>query len=75
MAITFAPFPIPVVTPLGDAYIVYIETNPIWENDCITVALCDGGQWRHFNSGDIKSFNNSTYGITQKQPHGNLIDP
>lgn len=74
MAIAFPPFPIPIVTPLGDGYVVYVETNPTWENDSITVALCDGGQWRHFNSGDIKSFHNSTYGI-QKQQHGDTTNP
>lgn len=72
--IAFPPFPIPVVTPLGDGYVVYIESNPTWENDCITVALCEGGQWRHFTTDQIKSFHNSTYGI-KKQPNGTFIDP
>lgn len=72
--IAFPPYPIQVVTPLGDGYVVYIESNTTWENDCITVALCDSGQWRHFNSGDIKSFHNSTYGI-KKQQHGNVTNP
>lgn len=63
MSISFPPYPIPVVTPLGDGYVVYIKDNGMHDNDEICVALCDSGQWRHFNSGDIKSTNNSTYGI------------
>lgn len=66
MAVTFCPFPLPVVTPLGEGYVVYITEGPMWENDCVTVALLDGGQWRHFSSNDIKSFHNQTYGITKK---------
>lgn len=62
--IVFAPYAIPVVTPEGEGYVVYIEDNGNpFENDCVTVALCDGGQWRHFNSGQIKSHHNATYGI------------
>lgn len=65
--IAFSPFPIPVVTPLGEGYVIYVESDPIWENDCVTVALCEGGQWRHFNSGQIKSCKNLTYGIEPEQ--------
>lgn len=61
--IEFAPFPIPVITPLGNGVVVYISTNPIFENDEICVALCDSGQWRHFNTSQIKSHENITYGI------------
>lgn len=71
----FAPFPIPVITPEGDGYVVYIESNPMWENDCITVALCNGGQWRHFNSGQIKSWHNATYDITKTKPNEPVVNP
>ncbi len=65
--IAFPPTPIPVVTPLGDGYVVYVTDGGMGENDCVTVAMCDGGQWRHFVSSDIKSFHNSTYGIQKKK--------
>jgi hypothetical protein len=60
---TFAPFPIPVVTPNGSGYVVYVSKNPNWENDEICVAMDEDGQWRHYNSGQIKSWKNATYGI------------
>jgi hypothetical protein len=73
MSLVFPPYPLPVVTPLGDGYVIYINDNNLWENDEVCVALCDGGQWRHFSTGDIKSFHNSTYGI-KKQQHGDAIN-
>lgn len=65
--ITFAPFPIPVVADGKEGYVVYVESNPLWENDCITVALCEGGQWRHYNSGQIQSHHNATFGIAKSE--------
>lgn len=65
--IAFAPFPIPVVTPKGEGYVVYVETCPMWENDCVTVAMSDGGQWLHFQSKNIRTYNNATYGIIKKK--------
>lgn len=65
--ITFAPFPIPVITPLGEAYVVYIAHSPVFENDEVTCALCEGGQWRTFSTADIKSHHNATYGITKNK--------
>lgn len=65
--IVFAPFPISVITPEGNGLVVYVESNPIWENDCVTVALLDGGQWRHFNSSQIQSWHNETYNLKKKE--------
>ncbi len=59
--ITFAPYPIPVITELGDGYVVYVRSNTTWENDEVCVAMCNDGQWRHFNTGQIKSHHNGTY--------------
>lgn len=55
--------PIPVVTPLGDGYALYVRSNGMFENDEILVALKDSGQWRHFLTSDIKSYHNETYDI------------
>jgi hypothetical protein len=35
----------------------------MYENDEITVVLLDGGHIRHFESGQVKVWVNSTYGI------------
>lgn len=74
MPVTYPPYPLSVITPLGEGYVVYVNDNNLWENDEVCVALCDGGQWRHFSTSDIKSFHNSTYGI-QKQKHEDVINP
>ena len=60
---TFAPHPIPVTTPLGDGYVLYITPGGMYENDEITVVLLDGGHIRHFESDQVKVWVNSTYGI------------
>jgi hypothetical protein len=59
----FANRPIPVVTPLGDGYILYITPNGFLENDEITVVLCKGGEIKHFSSDQVRVWKNSTYGI------------
>ena len=59
----FANRPIPVVTPLGDGYILYITPNGFLENDEITVVLSNGGEIKHFTSDQVRVWKNSTYGI------------
>jgi hypothetical protein len=59
----FANRPIPVVTPLGDGYILYITPNGFLENDEITVVLSNGGEIKHFSSDQVRVWKNSTYGI------------
>lgn len=66
--ITFAPFAIPVfVEGLGDAYVVYVKSNDVWENDEVCVALKRGGQWRHVTTDKIKSSHNATYDIQKEK--------
>jgi hypothetical protein len=60
---TFPPSPIPVTTPLGDGYILYITPGGMLENDEITVVLLEGGQIKHFTSEQVRVWINSTYGI------------
>ena len=59
----FPPSPIPVMTPLGDGYILYITPGGVLENDEITVVLSNGGEIRHFTSDQVRVWKNSTYGI------------
>ena len=65
--IVFAPYPIPVVTPLGDAYVIYVESSNVFENDVFTCCLCDGGQVRHFSTDQIKIFKNATFNIHESK--------
>jgi hypothetical protein len=60
---TFPPRPIPVITPLGDGYILYIAPGGMLENDEITVVLSKGGEIKHFTSDQVRVWKNSTYGI------------
>jgi len=59
----FCPSPIPVTTPLGDGYILYITPSGMLENDEITVVLSKGGEIKHFTSDQVRVWKNSTYGI------------
>jgi hypothetical protein len=63
--ITFSPSPIPVVTELGDGYLLYVETSGQWENDVWTVVMCDSGAVKHFNTSQIKIYQNATFEITR----------
>jgi hypothetical protein len=60
---TFPPRPIPVTTPLGDGYILYITPGGMLENDEITVVLLNGGEIKHFTSNQVRVWKNSTYEI------------
>lgn len=55
--------PVPVITPLGDGYILYVKENGMWENDIFTVVLENGGLIKHFTSDQVKVWHNATYNI------------
>lgn len=59
--------PIPVYTPLGPAYAIYVTANGMFENDEFTCAMLADGQIRHFNSDQIKMWHNKTYGIEKNE--------
>ena len=59
--------PIPVVTPIGDAYAIYVKSNGMFEDDEWCCALKESGQVRHFKSSQIKLWCNETYEIKKKQ--------
>ncbi len=56
--------PIPVVTPAGNGYAIYVVNSGTFENDIWTVALEDGGRILHFRTDQIKIYKNSTFDIT-----------
>lgn len=56
-------YPIPVVTPLGDGYAIYVRDGGTFENDIWAVALEDGGDIKHFRSDQLKMYINGTFNI------------
>ena len=58
--------PIPVVTPLGDGYAIYVTNSGAFENDIWAVALCEGGLIRHFRTDQIKMHVSGTLDIVKK---------
>lgn len=57
--------PIPVTTPLGDGYAIYVRDGGTWENDIWCVVLETGGQIKHFRSDQIRIQANGTFDISK----------
>jgi len=55
--------PMPVVTPLGDGYAIYMRDGGSFENDIWTIVLEEGGKILHFRTDQIKIFKNATLDI------------
>ena len=58
--------PIPVITTLGNGYILYVKSSGIFENDEFCIVLKETGELRHFITTQIKIEPNYTYGINVK---------
>ena len=65
MNIVLVDTPIPVITPLGGGYILYIKPNSYLENDEFCCVLTNGGEIKHFNSSQVRIWQNGTYEITK----------
>jgi hypothetical protein len=63
MNLSFPPTPIPVITPHGEGYVIYIEPGGMFENDCWTVTICETGEIKHYNTSQLKIHKNGTYEI------------
>jgi hypothetical protein len=59
--------PIPVITPLGDGYAIYVSNGGTFENDIWTVALEKGGGILHFRSDQLKIHKNGTFDISSNE--------
>lgn len=59
--------PIPCTTPIGDAYIIYVKSNGMFENDEFCCVMVENGDLKHFLSCDIKIWFNNTYGIKKQK--------
>lgn len=57
--------PMPVVTPLGDAYAIYVKYNGMSENDEVTCILKESGEWEHFTTAQLRTVKNWTYDINK----------
>ena len=57
--------PIPVVTPLGEGYAIYVRDGGTFENDIWCVALEDS-TIKHFRTDQIKIWKNATFDIKDK---------
>jgi hypothetical protein len=54
--------PIPVSTPLGEGYALYVTDGGTMENDLWCVCL-DDGRFLHFRTNDCRSVGNATVGV------------
>ena len=63
MSIAIFDIPVPVVTPAGSAYILYVKSNGFLENDEFACVMQEDGSIKHFNSSQIKIWKNATYEI------------
>ena len=64
--------PIPVITPIGEGYAIYVRDGGTFANDIWTVALSDGGIIRHFRTDQIQMYKNATFDIEQKKEYGEV---
>jgi hypothetical protein len=55
--------PIPVVTPLGNGYAIYVTNSGTFENDIWCITLEQGGDVMHFRSDQLKIYKNATFDI------------
>ncbi len=69
--------PIPVVVEeegeLKNGYAIYVESGGMFENDCFTVVLEEGGIVRHYLSSQIKIYQNLTYNIKKQKYEGKIF--
>lgn len=55
--------PIPVFTPIGGGYAIYVTNGGTFENDIWTVVMENGGNILHFRSDQIRMYQNATFDI------------
>jgi len=55
--------PMPVVTPMGNGYAIYVRESGTFENDVWAVTLESGGKILHFRVDQLRMYKNSTFDI------------
>jgi hypothetical protein len=59
------PIPLIIKETGGEAMGLYVTSGNTFENDILTVVLCDGGDIIHVRTDQIKMYNNKTFDITK----------
>jgi len=59
--------PIPVITPIGGGYAIYVSRGGTFENDIWTIVMEKGGNILHFRSDQIKMYKNATFDISSNE--------
>lgn len=60
--------PMPVITPLGTGYAIYVRDGGTYSNDIWTIVLIEGGEVKHFRTDQIQMYKNATFDISEKPP-------
>jgi len=60
--------PLPVITPCGPGYAVYVQPGGTFENDIWCVALEADGMLRHFTTNQVRVRYNATFNIKPPTP-------
>lgn len=55
--------PIPLITPHGEGYAIYVSNSGMLENDVWTVVLIETGEIKHYNTSQLKVSKNGTFEI------------
>lgn len=58
--------PVPVVTPIGGAYAIYVRDGGTWENDVWCVVMEQDGRILHFRSDQLRMYANATFDISKE---------
>lgn len=61
--------PVPVVTPMGDGYAIYVRDGGTWENDVWCVVMEQDGRILHFRSDQLRMYANATFDISKETKH------
>ena len=65
--------PVPVTTPLGEGYALYVESGGPFENDIWCVVL-DDSRLLHFRTNELRYVGNATIGIARpSEPPGSKV--
>jgi len=67
MSIAIFDIPVPIVSPLGSGYILYVKSNGYLEEDEFTCVMQKDGSIKHFTSSQIKIWKNATYKIEKNE--------
>jgi len=59
--------PMPVLTPVGDGYAIYVQSSGVFDNDVWTVCMCEDGSIKHFNTAQVRMWRNATFGIKMEE--------